>query len=227
MRRWKATIASLCMLASATMVCSADEPARRTRPADAKAKRLDPTRIISQHDKNNDGVLDSAECPPQLRERFARIDANGDGKLSQEELEKASKALSRQRKPVAELPKPAESAPEKAASDATQDAVFRLLDTDRDGKLSKEELEKAVRLLQRDKNKDGLLDLSELLTSSDGRRQGEVVTGPAKGERHEDKLHVGDLAPDFTLPDKSGKQEITLSRFRDKRPVVLIFASYT
>ena len=32
---------------------------------------------------------------------------------------------------------------------------------------------------------------------------------------------------DFTLPRQSGKGEVTLSGFRGKRPVVLIFASYT
>ena len=233
MRRWKMAMAGLCVIASAALVYSADEKPRR--PQEGRAKRADPARIISQHDKNNDGVLDKDECPPQLRERFARIDADGDGKLSKAELEKVSGGLANLRrrpatdspKPATDTPKPAESAPDKPATDESQDAVFRLLDANKDGKLSKEELENAVRLLQRDKNKDGVLDLSELLTSKDGRRRGEIITGAAKGERHKDQLNVGDDAPDFTLPDKSGKHEITLSSFRDRRPVVLIFASYT
>ena len=88
-------------------------------------------------------------------------------------------------------------------------------------------MEQAVRLLQRDKNKDGGVDLSELLSSADGGRRGEIITKAAKGERHEDTLQVGDLAPDFTLPDKSGRREITLSNLYADKPVVLIFASYT
>lgn len=38
---------------------------------------------------------------------------------------------------------------------------------------------------------------------------------------------VGDLAPDFTLSDISGTESITLSDFRGKKPVALIFGSYT
>ena len=60
-----------------------------------------------------------------------------------------------------------------------------------------------------------------------GGRPGEVNTPPARGERVADTLRVGDPAPDFTLPLAKGKGEVTLSGFRGKRPVVLIFASYT
>jgi len=38
---------------------------------------------------------------------------------------------------------------------------------------------------------------------------------------------IGELAPDFTLYDISGKNSITLSDFRGKKPVVLLFGSYT
>jgi predicted dehydrogenase len=58
-------------------------------------------------------------------------------------------------------------------------------------------------------------------------RTGEVNTPPARGERQRDRLKVGDPAPDFTLPDSAGKKEVTLSNFRGKKPVVLIFGSYT
>ena len=40
------------------------------------------------------------------------------------------------------------------------------------------------------------------------------------------KLRVGDAAPDFRLPARSGG-EVALSSFRGQRPVVLIFGSYT
>lgn len=38
---------------------------------------------------------------------------------------------------------------------------------------------------------------------------------------------VGDLAPDFELQDPEGRAAVRLSDFRDKRPVVLVFGSYT
>ena len=38
---------------------------------------------------------------------------------------------------------------------------------------------------------------------------------------------VGNLAPDFTLSDISGTESVTLSGFRGKKPVALVFGSYT
>ena len=37
----------------------------------------------------------------------------------------------------------------------------------------------------------------------------------------------GDLAPDFTLSDISGEKSVTLSDFRGKKPVALVFGSFT
>lgn len=53
-------------------------------------------------------------------------------------------------------------------------------------------------------------------------------TPPASNDRIlEDLTKVGDLAPDFTLITKDGKSKVTLSDYRAKKPVVLIFGSYT
>ncbi|MBI2980550.1 MAG: redoxin domain-containing protein [Chloroflexi bacterium] len=38
---------------------------------------------------------------------------------------------------------------------------------------------------------------------------------------------VGDVAPDFKLCDANGENPVRLSSFRDQKPVVLIFGSYT
>ena len=45
--------------------------------------------------------------------------------------------------------------------------------------------------------------------------------------RTPDKINEGDTAPDFTLKSPDGKQTVTLSSFRGKRPVALVFGSYT
>lgn len=39
--------------------------------------------------------------------------------------------------------------------------------------------------------------------------------------------NVGEMAPDFELTDVHGKKTVRLSDFRDKRPVVLLFGSFT
>jgi hypothetical protein len=56
---------------------------------------------------------------------------------------------------------------------------------------------------------------------------GEKFTPPAMSERQKDKLAVSDAAPDFTLKDLSGKNDIKLSSLKGKKPVVLIFGSCT
>ncbi len=38
---------------------------------------------------------------------------------------------------------------------------------------------------------------------------------------------VGDVAPDFELHDVNGKNPLRLSDFQGKKPVALIFGSYT
>ncbi|MDQ3621703.1 MAG: redoxin domain-containing protein [Verrucomicrobiota bacterium] len=45
--------------------------------------------------------------------------------------------------------------------------------------------------------------------------------------RMRDTVRVGDEAPDFTLKTQDGAREVRLSSFRGKRPVVLVFGSYT
>ncbi len=37
----------------------------------------------------------------------------------------------------------------------------------------------------------------------------------------------GDLAPDFELWDIGGVQRVSLSEFRDQKPVALVFGSFT
>ena len=38
---------------------------------------------------------------------------------------------------------------------------------------------------------------------------------------------VGDIAPDFSLRDAQGQNSIRLSDFRQKKPVALVFGSFT
>ena len=53
----------------------------------------------------------------------------------------------------------------------------------------------------------------------DGRRPG--------SKRKPDTLKVGDMAPDFTLKTLDGDQTVKLGSFRGKKPVALVFGSYT
>ena len=42
-----------------------------------------------------------------------------------------------------------------------------------------------------------------------------------------DAPKAGDLAPDFTLTDSRGEESVTLSDYRGKKPVALVFGSFT
>jgi cytochrome oxidase Cu insertion factor (SCO1/SenC/PrrC family) len=55
-----------------------------------------------------------------------------------------------------------------------------------------------------------------------------LASEPEKGlGPREGTLKVGDPAPDFTLKSPDGKTTFTLSAFKGKKPVVLVFGSYT
>jgi len=47
------------------------------------------------------------------------------------------------------------------------------------------------------------------------------------GQARRGTVDVGDMAPDFTLPMLDRTGEVSLSSFRGKQPVVLVFGSYT
>jgi hypothetical protein len=51
-----------------------------------------------------------------------------------------------------------------------------------------------------------------------------VLTGQ---QRTQGNLRPGDPAPDFSLEPRGGGAAVTLSSFRGKSPVALIFGSYT
>ncbi|MEQ1859011.1 MAG: hypothetical protein ABMA13_03670 [Chthoniobacteraceae bacterium] len=46
-------------------------------------------------------------------------------------------------------------------------------------------------------------------------------------QRIPDTVRVGETAPDFKLKTQDGASEVQLSSFRGRRPVVLVFGSYT
>lgn len=61
-----------------------------------------------------------------------------------------------------------------------------------------------------------------------GARQGRPAgRAEAQQQPREGALRPGDLAPDFALEPRGGGPVITLSSFRGKQPVALVFGSYT
>ena len=72
-----------------------------------------------------------------------------------------------------------------------------------------------------------LLSLSASVVAATARAQPPRRPEGRRPPRQADRLQEGDLAPDFTLKSPDGKQKVTLSDFRGKKPVALVFGSYT
>jgi hypothetical protein len=59
------------------------------------------------------------------------------------------------------------------------------------------------------------------------RQRGGMQRGGRAGGQDDQSLIVGELAPDFKIKSLDGKTETQLASFKGKKPVVLIFGSYT
>ena len=105
---------------------------------------------LMRYDTNKDGVVDRAEWKAGQEARFKRLDANGDGKLTQDELFARTPAIGNSVLPT-----------DRQAQ--RQSTYFQLLDTDKDGVVTLAEfMAQADRNFARcDINKDGRIDTAE------------------------------------------------------------------
>jgi len=127
---------------------------------------IDPKRLFQNLDKNKDGKLtrDELEGRPRLK---ALLDRLGKDELTLEDLTAAlgggNKAAKKAQKKGAFATPASENMAESEESAHGLPAFFRMLDTNHDGRISREELARAVELFDRlDRNHDGFLDAKEL-----------------------------------------------------------------
>jgi Ca2+-binding EF-hand superfamily protein len=117
--------------------------------------------------------------------------------------------------------------------DATILKLFRLIDTDGDGRIHDNEMQT---YFKKQSSEKGYLNSDDLRRTLNPEKAKEkrvsqdtwlkcMIAGdlgsPFEGPR------VGQEAPDFTLKTQDGKKEITLSEVSNKKPIVLIFGSFT
>lgn len=109
-------------------------------------KKMKPAQLIERFDKNGDGVLALSELPELMRKRLAEADTNGDGKLSEEELRVRLDAIKGKR---GEYRARFEKLDKNGDGVLTRDEVgdrwewIAKADADKDGKVTKEELQHA------------------------------------------------------------------------------------
>ena len=179
-------------------------------------KRSD--KAFGNHDRNSDGVISQADYP---RGRFwngfgvgiaRRADANKNSSVTMAEWKKFLAILDADEDGVMTMKEFMRMAPEVSPKPGIMNLMF---DLDGDGTIEAEDFMTLFKDLDLDDN--GVLDGKDLKRP---RFLGPRPNGPAPRR--------GEMAPDFelALADKP-KQTVKLSSFRGKKPVALIFGSYT
>ncbi len=138
-----------------------------------------PAEMFKRLDTNSDGMLTIDEVPEQGRRMVAGIlERSGkgrDGSLSKEEFQSAVEQFNRERNgqtPASRNSQPSRRDGEMQRPQNGGPAFLRILDVNRDGRLSRDELAKAVTLIDRlDQNGDGTLDGRELFGPPPGDSQ--------------------------------------------------------
>ncbi len=119
-------------------------------PAPAARPARDATTGVMRYDINKDGAVDRAEWKAGQEARFKRLDANGDGKLSQDEL-------------FARTPAAGNSVLPSDRQAQRQSAYFQRLDADKDGAVTPAEFTAAAarNFARCDLDKNGRIDTAE------------------------------------------------------------------
>ncbi len=199
-------------------------------------KRYDWKWLSEHFDANKDGHIERDEFPKDIAnadQLFDRLDRDGDEQLAPADFDYSD-------------PNPATMAMNPAAmKNMMSNRLFDKLDTDSNGRVTQTELAEFFRRADKDK--------SEFLTPDDMRL---AIADPPSRKRATDEADappigpstpsaalrmllsgelgwlssgpkLGDIAPDFTLPKHDGSARIKLSDSFGKRPVVLVFGSFT
>ena len=208
---------------------STDQPparSRSNRPARSRSARptnttsnnstnttLDPNLAFKRLDQNNDGRLAVEEFPESVRKRIAAyLKQTGKNGLDRDDFAKLYRA--RQAGTQAEKPDRNPDGQSTRSTRTTQrgPAIFRILDLNRDGRISRNELAQAAKQFEQlDANRDGQLDLREFFGARTDRPQTPERSAPKtssnqnsdkKGDRPQPARQRPDVAEGTTLFDR-------------------------
>jgi Ca2+-binding EF-hand superfamily protein len=182
---------------------------------DPSRRALDWKWLASRFDADGDGLVVAAELNGAA-EFLAALDRDKDGGIAREDLDWSQNSAW-------------------ARMDALSLRFLRSIDANGNGRVTEKEWLAMFKKLSKERDHFNAEDMRHAFLASDRDRTGKrdykanwlksLVDGdlgsPFEGPR------PGQAAPDFTLPMPDGKKQIALSDYRDKKPVVLIFGSFT
>ncbi len=183
------------------------------------ASRYDWTWLAKRFDADGNGKVTGEELG--AKETFSRLDRDKDGTLTAADFDwSPSSPLARQAMPARNW--------------------FGRIDANSNGRISREEWEAVYARAAKEKGYLTQDDLRELFPTEPPQRPGAgkrddgpsrwtLLVGLLSGEigSMREGPALGEPAPDFTLKTHDGKQTVTLAQHRGKRPVVLVFGSFT
>lgn len=197
-----------------------------------------------ENDANSDGKLSAEELGERGARILERADSNSDGFLTKDEF---TKMMENRRGPRGRGENggrargPGRAMDTESTPSPAMPPILKALDKDSNGSLSEEEINNAVNVIKSlDKDKDGQVSVEEmigdLLRPGRGERDAGRPERDGGGDRSRRQrperddssgLRTGQSAPDFELKALDGKTETKLSDLYAKKPVVLLFGSYT
>jgi len=177
--------------------------------------------LADRYDADRDGAVSRKEFPGTA-EQFDRLDRNHDGRLTPEDFDWSP------RSPL-------------AREEQLAGRLFGRGDADTDGRVSAEEWQALFKQAARGKDHLTADDLRALLfpppppaPAKGGPPPGmpsrlTLLLGLLNGEIGSagEGPKLGAMAPDFRLKLHDGDKEVSLSDYRGKKPVVLVFGSFT
>ncbi len=175
--------------------------------------------LLARMDKDHDGAISRKEFTGPS-EQFDRLDRDHDGRLTPKDFDWSDASpLNREMRIVHQFYGRADADHNEKLTAAEWQALFQKAARGKES-ISREELHALLFPPPPPPSKNPAAGMPSPLTLIKGLFNGEI------GSFHEGPA-VGQLAPDFTLPSFDDELTIRLSQFRNRKPVVLVFGSFT
>lgn len=193
-----------------------------TRPIKTGKSRFDWNWLAARFDADQSSVVTREEWSAS-KELFANLDRTWDGKLTEADFDWSEGGMLDRQKEVTF-------------------AFIRSIDKDSDGRVTAAEWQSGFESATAEREFLNDADLEQLvfrrvvemtqkrdqtLRERSQKRMARLEHLIHSGRLLTDGPEPGDIAPDFVLRSPDGLSQVQLSSFRDKKPVVLIFGSYT